>query len=183
MGTIRLNAVSSSENIDLVIPNNRIKPVLINAKVTGQLQRFPGPEISLVRLLLMGIFQGRDIQILEKWREIMQTDHLQCNQLQTDRLTLGLQAFEAQEYEQALSVLKPLAEEGASEAQCVIGTLYQLGLVGEADVSLASHWYRKAAEQGHGVAANNLAGMLLQESHYWYTKAREFGFEHSPSLA
>lgn len=43
-------------------------------------------------------------------------------------LEKGLSAFYSQDYTTALSLLKPLADEGNAEAQCAIANMYQLGL-------------------------------------------------------
>lgn len=105
-------------------------------------------------------------------------------------LSAGLTALERGDYSLAFTILQPLAEAGDSEAECLIGNMYQLGLGVESDILKAGEWYRKAAEKGHAVAANNLAGILLagangeqpdlQEAAKWYDCARERGFLHAP---
>jgi len=48
-------------------------------------------------------------------------------------------------------------------------------------------WYRAAAEQGDGLAANNLAGILLTTdtdptaADEWFARARAMGFIHAPA--
>lgn len=106
-------------------------------------------------------------------------------------LQFGLEAFENQRYSEAHSLLRPLAEQGNPEAQCVIGNVYQLGLGVEPDLAAAAEWYRKSAEQGYGVASNNLAGMMQTgyegvppnptEASRLYEQAQQQGFDHSPS--
>jgi TPR repeat protein len=106
-------------------------------------------------------------------------------------LQKGLAAFEAKAYAQAIALLKPLAEKGDPEAQCLMGNVYHLGLGLTPNLSEAVRWYRKSAEQGYGVASNNLAGIILvgehgelpnrREAEYWYEKAREQGFLQTPS--
>ena len=94
----------------------------------------------------------------------------------------GLAAFGAGDYTKARELLQPFAHQGDAEAQCVLGNLYQLGLGVGPDESKAIAWYRKAATQGYGVAANNLAGMLPKpEAGWWYRQAKELGFVHGPS--
>ena len=97
----------------------------------------------------------------------------------------GLAAFDTEDYAKAKALLEPLAEQGNAEAQCVIGNLYyQLGLGVAPDAAKAIAWYRKSAEQGYGLAANNLAGMLPEpEADLWYQKARDLGFVHAPTSA
>lgn len=107
-------------------------------------------------------------------------------------LIAGLAAFEANDYANAFKLLKPLADQGDAEAQCIIGNMYDLGLGLERDIIKAVEWYRKSAEQGYGLASNNLGtifksgreGILMDrvESNKWYQKAREQGFMHSPLI-
>lgn len=104
-------------------------------------------------------------------------------------LILGLAAFEAKDYTKAFRLLKPIADQGDAEAQCLIGNMYQLGLGLERDVLEAVKWYKKSAKQGYGVASNNLAEILMvgdqgvaiaqAEAEKWYQKAREQGFLHT----
>lgn len=88
-------------------------------------------------------------------------------------------------------MLKPLAEEGNAESQCVIASMYHLGLGVETSTMKAIQWYIKSAEQGYGVASNNLAGIYLcgadgvaadrTQADRWFQKAREQGFSHTPN--
>jgi len=105
-------------------------------------------------------------------------------------LQKGLAAFNTQHYTQAFSFLKPVAEQGNAEAQCIIASMYHLGLGGERVILEAIKWYIKSAEQGYGFASNNLAGIYLcgadgvaadrTEAEKWFQKAREEGFLHTP---
>lgn len=99
-------------------------------------------------------------------------------------LELGITAFESQDYKRAIVLLTPLAQSGNAEAQCLLGNCYQLGLGIAPDQEQALKWYRAAAEQGNAIAANNLAGILLISDRamadYWFSQAREKGFEHTP---
>ena len=61
-------------------------------------------------------------------------------------LTLGLAAFEAKDYLNAFRLLKPMADQGNAEAQCLIGNMYQLGLGLERNVLEAVKWYKKLAK-------------------------------------
>jgi TPR repeat protein len=98
----------------------------------------------------------------------------------------GLSAFESQDYLRAFEILMPIAATGDAEAQCIIANMYHLGLGLEPDVLQAVEWYKKSAEQGYGVASNNLGGIFKvgvngqapdpKTSEYWYEKAREQGF-------
>ena len=103
-------------------------------------------------------------------------------------LTLGLAAFEAKNYLDAFKLLKPIAERGDAEAQCIVANMYHLGLGLEKDVLEAVKWYKKSAEQGYCVASNNLAEIFAigdrdiatdrTEAEKWYQKAKEQRFLH-----
>lgn len=103
----------------------------------------------------------------------------------------GLVAFEAKDYTKAFELLKPIAEQGDAEAQCIIANMYHLGLgLGlDRNGSEAIRWYISSAEKGYGVASNNLAEIFRvgscnvapdqAEAEKWYHKAREQGFLHT----
>jgi TPR repeat protein len=67
--------------------------------------------------------------------------------------------FEYQDgnYTKALHLLLPCAEEGKIVAQCLIGSLYQLGFGTHLNGPEAVKWYFKAGRQGCGLAYHNLA--------------------------
>lgn len=104
-------------------------------------------------------------------------------------LIAGLAAFETEDYTNAFKLLKPIADRGDAEAQCIVANLYHLGLGVEKDVLEAVKWYNKSAEQGYGVASNNLAeifafgdwGIAINKvkAEKWQQKAREQGFLHT----
>lgn len=60
-----------------------------------------------------------------------------------------------------ISTVKKLAMEGDVEAQHAFATAHAIGDGVEVDLEVARHWYEQAALQGDGVAAFNLATMLL----------------------
>ncbi|MBI4382402.1 MAG: sel1 repeat family protein, partial [Nitrospinae bacterium] len=79
-------------------------------------------------------------------------------------LAAGKAAFERSDFAAALRNFKPLAEQGNAEAQFRVGVLYHLyhkEMGTPQDDALAVTWYRKAAEQGHVGAQNNLGDMYL----------------------
>ena len=103
-------------------------------------------------------------------------------------LEQGIAAFRQQEYGEALRLLKPIAQAGNAEAQCIIGNLYQLGLGMIQDSSEATKWCQKASDQGYGLASNNLAGIALTEgdsveAERLFSLARKQGFDHAPISA
>lgn len=103
------------------------------------------------------------------------------------RLKAAIDAVEQQNYEEALRLLRPLAEGGNATAQNNLATLYQLGLGVKRDLQEAIKWFKLAVDQGEGSAAHNLGTIYLTgspevpvdqgESKKWYRKARELGFE------
>ena len=107
-------------------------------------------------------------------------------------LTSGLAAFEAKNYLDAFKLLKPIADQGDAEAQCIVANMYHLGLGLERDVLEAVKWYKKSADQGYGVASNNLAEIFAfgdlgiatdrTGAEKWYQKAKEQRFLHSRNL-
>lgn len=106
-------------------------------------------------------------------------------------LAQGIAAFEAGDYTIAFKILKPIANRGEPEAQCIIANIYHLGLGLERNILEAVKWYKKSAEQGYGLASNNLAGIFLigddgievdqAEAEQWYKKAIEQGFIYTPT--
>jgi TPR repeat protein len=105
-------------------------------------------------------------------------------------LEKGMTAFNTQNYTQVFTLLKPLAEQGNAEAQCIIASMYHLGLGVKISIKEAIQWYIKSADRGYGIASNNLAGIYLcgadgvaadrTEAEKWFQTAREQGFSHTP---
>lgn len=99
----------------------------------------------------------------------------------------GYAEYQEHRYKEAYDKLLPTAEEGNAEAQCMLGTLYQLGLGVDVDEEQAIWWYERSAEQGYAIANNNLAGMLAvrgqsEVAARLYALSREQGFMHGPTL-
>ena len=74
----------------------------------------------------------------------------------------GLAAFERGDYETALQLLRPLAEQGHAKAQFNLSGMYDNGQGVAQDYAEAVKWYRKAADQGYASAQLNLG--LMYES-------------------
>jgi TPR repeat protein len=95
-------------------------------------------------------------------------------------------AYEAEEYEAAFNILMPLAQSGEIRAQISIAGMYTLGLGVEQNYSEAVKWYLPAAEQGHPLAQNNLAGILfnsdLEEAIKWLFIAANNGVSIAQSM-
>jgi hypothetical protein len=97
-----------------------------------------------------------------------------------------LTGFKSPNYTKAFKLLKPLAEAGNAEAQCIIANMYHLGLGVEMNLPEAIKWYLKSSQQGSGIASHNLGILYLSggkgilpnknEAERYFQKAREQGF-------
>ena len=97
------------------------------------------------------------------------------------------QAFAAAQqgdYATALSVYRPLADQGLARAQSNLGVMYANGQGVPQDYAAAVGWYRKAAEQGDAEAQYNLGVMYdngqgvpqdYAAAAGWYRKAADQG--------
>ena len=96
----------------------------------------------------------------------------------------GFTAARSGDYETAIRLWKPLAEQGVAAAQNYLGVMYDIGDGVPQDYAEAVKWYRKAAEQGNADAQNNLGfeyewgrGVLLDllQAHMWFNLAATNG--------
>ncbi len=96
----------------------------------------------------------------------------------------GMQAIKSGDYDKALKILVPLANEGKANAQTSLGTMYFNGNGVSKDYVQAEHWYRIAAEQGFTKAQYNLGliygtGQGVQKDPVqavnWFSKAADKG--------
>lgn len=71
-----------------------------------------------------------------------------CGQLWANDYETGRSAYISGDYDRALQILKPLAENGDPEAQKVLGIMYDYGHGLEKDLQEALYWYIRSAEQG-----------------------------------
>jgi TPR repeat protein len=106
-------------------------------------------------------------------------------------LAIGLDLFNQGNYVQAFAALLPIAEAGDAEAQCLIANLYQVGWGVDRNIVLAIKWYEKSANQGYGVASNNLSEIFFAgengsietgKAMSWRGVAIEQGFKHSREM-
>ena len=67
----------------------------------------------------------------------------------------GLEASERGDFAAALREWRPLAEQGDTDAQFLLGAMYNEGKGVPQDYAQAVKWYRKAAEQGNASAQLN----------------------------
>lgn len=88
--------------------------------------------------------------------------------------------YDNQNYNQAFSIFKRLAEQGNASAQYNLGVMYEKGLGVKQDDAQAVWWYQKSAEQGYADAQFNLGNMYyngqgIRQSHAnamtWWKKA------------
>ena len=108
-----------------------------------------------------------------------------CALLTSSTLKKGLTAYEAGDYDKAMGLWKPLAEQGNADAQFNIGVMYDNGQGVEADPVKALTWYRRAADQGHVKALFNIGEAFrtgrgvdpsMREAVKWYQKAADLGY-------
>lgn len=74
----------------------------------------------------------------------------------------GRAAYQAKDYEKAFEILKPLAEEGNSQAQVTLGIMYDYGHGVKRDPGEALKWYIKAAKQGIPVVQHDVGVKYFQ---------------------
>src|SRR5205085_1623344 len=92
----------------------------------------------------------------------------------------GIDAWAAQNYDQAVQIWRPLADRGDADAQYNLAQAYFLGRGVPQNMTLAEQWYARAARQGHPEATANY-GLLLfqngrrQEAMPYVTRAAEAG--------
>lgn len=69
-----------------------------------------------------------------------------------DRLDEGVTAMRREDFETAMRLLRPLANQGNADAQLYVGSMLLSGQGVSQDLKEAVVWYRKAAEQGKASA-------------------------------
>lgn len=97
----------------------------------------------------------------------------------------GLKAFESQDYATALKEWHPLAEQGDSKAQYLLGVLYAKGQGVPQDFNEALKWYKRSADQSYP-AAQHALGLMYEngngvtadypEAIKWYRLAADQNF-------
>ncbi|TQE98499.1 MAG: sel1 repeat family protein [Spiribacter salinus] len=101
-----------------------------------------------------------------------------------DTLERGIAAYEAERFEKAYELLKPLAEEGDAEAQYRVAQIYGRPSLGGQDFGEAKVWLERAAKANHPNAILGLGymysnGMGVEEDNNraaeYYRDAAELG--------
>jgi TPR repeat protein len=96
----------------------------------------------------------------------------------------GREAYVSGNYKRALEIIRPLAEDGHSEAQKLLGLMYDYGHGVPADPERALEWYVRSAEQGdpavqYQVGAKYFRGdgtaLNLREAARWWELAANGG--------
>ena len=75
-----------------------------------------------------------------------------------------MEAYERGDYPTALREFTPLDKQGVTEAQHILGVLYEKGQVVLQDYQQARQWYEKAGAQGLAVVQFNL-GVLYHHGY------------------
>lgn len=74
----------------------------------------------------------------------------------------GKKAYLEQDYDRALEILKPLAENGNAQAQITMGLMYDYGHGVEKSASESIKWYLMAAEQGVPLVQHDMGVKYFQ---------------------
>jgi TPR repeat protein len=96
----------------------------------------------------------------------------------------GLAAYKKGDFDTAVRLLQPLAEQGEPQAEEKLGRMYQRGKGVPKDFARAVEWYRKAAERGDAAAQGRLGFLYrvgagvprdLKLAQKWYRQAADQG--------
>jgi S1-C subfamily serine protease len=97
----------------------------------------------------------------------------------------GWKAYEQGDFEQAVQLWRPLAEQGHVNAQINLAVMYEHGYGVGRDLQTAATWYLAAAREGSAIGQYNLGLFLVEYSGvtptehdalYWLGKAADQGF-------
>ena len=107
-----------------------------------------------------------------------------ANKARADDFYDGWVAYDNGDYATAFKLVKPFADQGNSDAQYLLGVMYQYGEGVIEDDKEAVRWYRMAAMQGGAFAQFNLGQMYYtgegviednKKAHMWMNIARANG--------
>jgi hypothetical protein len=113
----------------------------------------PGYQTALVTLTTSSFGQGQPAQIdfrLQPQEVGAPAAYAPEIQALDESVKRGSQAWANGDFSKALALLLPAALKGNPVAQHRIGVMYVMGQGVEQDLAEATHWFRKAAEQGQG---------------------------------
>lgn len=103
----------------------------------------------------------------------------------------GVAAYNRGDYQQAIAEIEPLAEQGNSDAQYFMGTLFHYGYGKKRNEAQAATWFRKAADAGHaqsqyylGIINEKGEGVPrdLVAAHMWFNISAATTKDHRESL-
>src|SRR4051794_19073312 len=83
---------------------------------------------------------------------------------ETNDERLAWQAIEAGAYEEAVRLLRPMAERNSEWALLTLGWIYETGATGTADKEAARIFYEDAASQGGATACLYLGRLLWRDA-------------------
>src|SRR3954451_20999761 len=78
----------------------------------------------------------------------------------------GIDAWQKADYGTAVSIWRPLAEQGDADAQFNLGQAYRLGRGVPIDLGAAQIWFERAAAKGHVDAQTTLGLLLFQNGNH-----------------
>lgn len=78
----------------------------------------------------------------------------------------GIEAWQKADYATAVSIWRPLAEQGDADAQFNLGQAYRLGRGVPIDLGAAQIWFERAATKGHTDAQTTLGLLLFQNGNH-----------------
>ncbi|HYN45796.1 MAG TPA: SPOR domain-containing protein [Allosphingosinicella sp.] len=98
----------------------------------------------------------------------------------SNNVRVGVEAWQAGNYDEAVRQWRPLADRGDADAQYNIAQAYFLGRGVPQNMNLAEQWYERAARQGHEEAQANYGLLLFQngrrrEAMPWIERAANRG--------
>lgn len=111
-----------------------------------------------------------------------------CTVVLAATLDEGVAAYQLGDYEGAVKIFRPLAEQGNTAAQYNIGQMYRMGRGITRDFVEAAKWYRLAAGQGDALSQYNLGMMYYNAqgvpqsivlSHMWLTISAMSGADNA----
>ncbi|HVO88693.1 MAG TPA: tetratricopeptide repeat protein [Casimicrobiaceae bacterium] len=105
-----------------------------------------------------------------------------------DALEDAMTAYREQDYDKAVELFRPLAENGNANAQYMLGTCYIEGKGVKPDDKTAVMWFQRAANQGDARAQYNLGASYAEgtgvdksdeQAARWFTRAANQGMVYA----
>ena len=151
------------------------------------LSRFKKVSFDYGRLMCNGEAQAGG-SLMHKWRGLAVVACMVLGMSGAARagwLDDAIAALGRGDYQTALNIFKPRAEQGNAAAQYILGVMYDNGLGVAQDYKTAVKWYKLAAEQGYEYAQYGLGLMYhngkcvaqdYKTAAKWYQLAADQGF-------